>query len=183
MQPESTVAHANHSGAVRPVTLIWIDARDATLVRWRDAVASVARIESDVPPHHRDSQHPDHDDSPAADSGEPADGGGARRLEHLARFIRVVAARIPVDDDLMVLGPGTVREDLERVIRTDDRLHHRSRGVLAAAAERMTEPQLIARARGFAGDAAPRRPRQASSRTTKFRPSVRRRKDYADDQE
>jgi hypothetical protein len=151
------------------------------IVRWRDGSASVARIESDVPPHHRDSPHTRHDDTHYDDSGEPAEGGESRRLEHLARFVRVVVSRLPAEDDLVVLGPGTVREDLERGIRTDDRLHHRSRKVQMAPSERITERQMIARARSFAGDPPPRRRGKAAHCPPVSRVAGRRREDFADD--
>jgi hypothetical protein len=181
MPSESTLTHASSGGEARPATLIWIDAREASIVRWRDAAASVARIESDVPPHHRDSIHPRHHESHPSDVREPLEGGESRRLEHLAAFIRVVVSRLPADDDLTILGPGTVREDLIHAIRDDDRLHHRSRQVLAAPADRMTDRQLIARARSIAGDPPPRQTPQRASCAPGSRATRRRRDDFADD--
>ena len=36
-----------------PQTLVWLDAREAVVARWRDGAISLDRIESDVPPHRR----------------------------------------------------------------------------------------------------------------------------------
>ena len=181
MSPESTLTHARKGGEARPVTLIWIDAREAAIVRWREAAGLVARVESDVPPHHRDSIHPRHDDSHSSDAREPLEGGEGRRLEHLAAFIRLVASRLPTDDDLMILGPGTVREELAHEVRGDDRLHHRSRQVSAAAADRMTDRQLIARVRSIAGDPPPRQTPQRAPSAPGSRVAHRRRDDFDED--
>jgi len=136
----------------RPSTLVWIDARGAVIVRWRGNRARVEREESIVPDHHRATGHVRHD--PAVRHG----GGGApqtadepHRLEHLARFVDQVASRLPPDDDLVILGPGTVREHLERHVRETDERHGRSRGISCEASPRLTDRQLIARVRHTAG--------------------------------
>ncbi|MDO8485478.1 MAG: hypothetical protein Q7S35_11125, partial [Candidatus Limnocylindrales bacterium] len=55
-----------------------------------------------------------------------------------------------------ILGPGTVHERLERLVRETDERHERSRGVSCEASSQLTDRQLIARLRHFAG-ADPRR--------------------------
>ena len=50
-----------------------------------------------------------------------------------------------------------VRERLERDLRADDRRHGRRRHVHSAAAERLTEQELVAHVRELAGDAPKRR--------------------------
>ena len=181
MPTESTLTHATQGGEARPVTLIWIDAREASIVRWRDAAGLIARVESDVPPHHRESIRPRHDDSHSNDAREPLEGSEARRLEHLAAFIRSVVSRIPPEDDLVVMGPGTVREELLHAIRNDDRLHHRSRQVSAAPADRMTDRQLIARVRAIAGDPPPRQTPLRAPSLPGQRAARRRRDDLDED--
>jgi hypothetical protein len=133
-------------------TLVWIDARGAVIVRWRGYRALVEREESTVPGHHRATGHVRHD--PAVRHG----GGGAHqtadephRLEHLERFVEQIASRLPADDDLVILGPGIVREQLERRIRQTDERHHRSRDISCEASPRLTNRQLIARIRHAAG--------------------------------
>lgn len=128
-------------------TLIWIDARDAIIVGYRAGTAVIERIASDVPDHRRSTGHVRHDPSVRHGGGgsAPLSQGEPQRHEHLARYLRVVADRLPIADDLTVLGPGTVREHLEEYLRESDRRHHRIRRIAGAPAERMTDRQLVAR--------------------------------------
>jgi hypothetical protein len=141
----------------RPSTLVWIDAREAVIVRWQDDRARLERVDSEVPAHHRATGHVRHD--PAVrhgGGGPPQTAGEPHRLEHLERFVEQIASRLPPDEDLLILGPGTVRERLERLVRETDEHHERSRGISGEASAQLTERQLIARLRDFAG-VAPRR--------------------------
>lgn len=128
------------------VTLAWIDSRQAYVVRWHDGEALVSHLESDVPAHR-------------AESGfTPQDEVEGRRLEHLARFVAQVAARLPADDDLLLIGPGTVREHLANEIGHRDAQAHRTRRVACRAARPLTVPQLVALLRHEIGDEPPRKP-------------------------
>ena len=80
MPSESTLTHARRGEEARPATLIWIDAREASIVRWRDAAALIERVESDVPPHHRDSIRPRHAPPPPPPPLPGRGRGRARRL-------------------------------------------------------------------------------------------------------
>ena len=136
------------------MTLVWIDSEEAIIVRWADR-ATVERVRSDVPGRHRS------EGTGPVDPGIRRDGGSAdaferARREDLRRFVDEVASRVPDTDDVMVVGPGVLRGRLERVIRADDRHHNRHRLVHSAAAERLTEQELVARVRALAGDPAPR---------------------------
>ncbi len=111
----------------RSNTIVWIDARQAVIVHWQDAQARIVRIESDVPAHHRATGHVRHDASVRPGGGVPKAAGEPHRLEHLAQFIDEVAGRLPDGDDLVILGPGTVRERLERDVTDGDRRHGRER--------------------------------------------------------
>lgn len=123
--------------------LVWIDTREAVIVRLVDHDATVERIRSDVPARHRSVGHAD------AAAGEP------RRLEHLEAFCRQVAERIPTTSDVVVMGPGTVRHHLERRLRhaAGSRSTRRIEGLPAG---RMRDRQLIAWLRGYLED-EPRR--------------------------
>jgi hypothetical protein len=146
----------------RPVTLVWIDAREARIVRWVDDAASVERVESDVPSHRRSSGHVRHDPSirPGGGGGSAATAGEPRRLEHLARFLEAVARRLP-DGDLQLIGPGTVHERLATVVRRAD--PRGSRQISLAASPPRTERQLIAEVRRLVG----RAPRRGSTTRTR----------------
>jgi len=137
-------------------TLVWIDAREAVIVRGVtpevfDPV--IERLESDVPAHHKSGGHVRHV-PPNYGSGAPESGEERRRLEHLARFVATVAEHLPPDQHLLILGPGTVREHLERKVRDDDthhapHSHHRE--VLCEPASRMSDRQLVAMLRSQVG--------------------------------
>ena len=133
-------------------TLVWIDAREAVIVRWHDDQAQVERVDSEVPAHHRATGHVRHDPGVRHGGGGPAQTAGEpHRLEHLARFVEQIAHRLPPDEDLLILGPGTVREHLERSVRDSDEHSERSRVVTCEASPRRTDRQLVARLRQFMG--------------------------------
>jgi hypothetical protein len=145
------------TGDARPVTVIWIDAAEAVIVRLRGDQTRLERVESEVPAHHRATGHVGHD--PAirhGGGGSPQTAGEPHRLEHLKRFVVDIANRLPVGDDLLILGPGVVHERLERRISASDRRHRVHRDIACEASPPLTDRQLIARGRQFAG-AEPRR--------------------------
>ena len=155
---------ARRPGA-RPAVVVWLDSREARLVRveaQEESVVSVERIESDVPAHHHSTGH-------VRFHPPGRHGGGAAvedliedaRDEHLRAYVAEVATRIDPEADVEVVGPGTVRERLARVLRTADRRHARKRLVSTRAAPPWSDPQLIARALDLAGR-SPRRRRVAS---------------------
>lgn len=146
----------------RPTLLVWIDAEEAVLVRW-DREAHVDRLRSEVPARREATGHVRHD--PAVRHG----GGGAAqdkierdREEHLRAFVASVAAAVDPGEEVEIVGPGTVRTDLARLLVADDRRHGRERAVIVEAARPMTERQLVARLRERIGDPALRvHPRRA----------------------
>lgn len=135
-------------------TLVWIDSEEAIIVRWADR-ATVERVRSEGARHGHPTGR-----GPAAPSGHHGDGeadaASRARREDLRLFVDDVAERVPPSDDLTVVGPGVVRGMLERAVRADDRHHGRRRLVHSAAAERLTEQELVAHVRALAGDAPPR---------------------------
>jgi hypothetical protein len=138
-------------GVPRPGTLVWIDAREAVIVRLEGVRAALERVESDVPAHHRSTGHVRHDPGVRhGGGGSPQTAGEPRRLEHLGRFVEQIVNRL-APDDLLILGPGTVREQLERRVREIDEGHGRSRHISCQAASRLTDRQLVARLRHEAG--------------------------------
>jgi hypothetical protein len=144
-------------------TLVWIDTREARIVRWDGRQASAERIESEVPDHRKATglvrRQPRYDAGLTSGGyGHPQPSDDSHRLEHLARFLDQVAARIPDDEPLDILGPGSVREHLERVVRERDTRHQRSRPLTCTASTRLTARQLVARVRSLAGQPPRRRP-------------------------
>lgn len=140
-----------------PYSLVWIDSREAVILRWQHDSADIEHLESDVPPHRRTTGHIRHEPGIRHGGGGPAQTAGEpRRLEHLERFVGQVGERVSPDDDVLILGAGTVRERLERHLREDDERHGRSRAVTTEPSPPLTDRQLVARLRHLAG-ADPRR--------------------------
>ena len=143
---------------MRGCTLVWIDAREAVIVRWQDDEALVERLGSDVPAHHRSTGHVRHDPAVRHGGGGPAQAADEpRRLEHLARFVDEVAARLPTDDDLLILGPGTVREHLEHHVRACDGRRGAVRAISDEPSNHRTQRQLVAYLRHILDSDPPRR--------------------------
>lgn len=137
-------------------TIVWIDAREAIVVRWQDAETRLERIDSDVPAHHRATGHVRHGAGIRPGGGVPKAAGEPHRLEHLGQFIEDVLGRLPDGDDLLILGPGTVRERLAHEVRERDRRHGSDRLVTCEASPQLTDRQLVARLRHVTGEEAPR---------------------------
>ena len=150
------------AGAARSGALVWIDAREAVIVRWADDASSLERLLSDVPIHRRSTGHVRHDPlTRFGGGGAPQSAGEPRRLEHLDRFVENVAARLVGDADVLIIGPGTVHERLDALLRELDAAERRTRAVEVRRAARLTERQLVAELRAHLG-AGPRRRRVGS---------------------
>lgn len=141
--------------AQRRMTLVWIDADGASIVRWPES-ADVERLASDVPPHHRSTGGVRYEAAAGHGGLAPQDAGERRRNEHLRRFVSGVADAVEADDEVTVLGHGTAFESLVRTMSERDRTHGRTRTVHVETSKRLTDRQLVARARQLAG-APPKR--------------------------
>lgn len=137
-------------------TLVWIDSRGAVIATWHAGEVRLERLQSDVPAHHKATGHVRYDPTVRHGGGAPKDTGEANRLEHLARFVELVASRVPPADPVLILGPGTVRDRLEHRVAEADRHASRTRTVTCQPAARLTDRQLVARLRRVAGE-QPRR--------------------------
>jgi len=162
-----------HDDGKQDATLVWIDARTAVVARWHEGEARLERFESDVPSHHKATGHVRYDPAMRHGGGAPKDTGEAKRLEHLARFVDLVAGHVPPDDEVVIIGPGTVRERLEHEVREADRHASRTRSVTCQPATRLTDRQLVARLRHIAGVEGRRRSvgTYRWTQTTALRPS------------
>jgi hypothetical protein len=142
----------------RAGALVWIDAREAVIVRWVDGASSVERLESDVPAHRRSTGHVRHDPMTRhGGGGSSQTAGEPRRLEHLDRFVDDVAERLAGDEDIVLVGHGTVHERLDARLREIDAQGRRVRPISVRPADRLTERQLIAKLREHLGVGARRR--------------------------
>ncbi len=142
----------------RATTLVWIDAREAVIVRMQGDRARIERVESEVPAHHRASGHVRHDPTVRhGGGGSPQSAGEPHRIEHLNRFVGDVASRLATDDTLLVLGPGTVHERLARHLSESDGHHGHHREMACEVSPPLTDRQLISRLRRFSGGEPRRR--------------------------
>ncbi len=83
--------------------------------------------------------------------GGPQTADEPHRLEHLRRFVATVATRVASGGDLLILGPGTVRRLLIREIAEQDLPAEGPRDLACQASPPLTDRQLVARLRTFAG--------------------------------
>ena len=148
--------------APRPVTLAWLDAEEAVLLRWPGTAGPPGdpvpeRLSSDVPSRHRAAGHVSHDPRRPGGGGIPDDRLERRRERLLASFLHGVTARIPPDDRVVLLGPGSVRDRLADELRAADARARRARPIESRPAGRMTDRQLQAWLRLSAGIAPERR--------------------------
>ena len=142
----------------RHVALVWIDAREAVVARWSGEAADLEHLASDVPARHRSTGHLRHRPEIRHGGGRPSQSALERhRQEHLARFIDEVARRLPDDEDVLILGPGHVRDRLARRMAWSDIQHRVERSVSVEPGGRLSRRQIIARIRAI-NDATP--PRQ-----------------------
>ena len=142
---------------MRACVLVWIDAREAIIVRPQGDRAHVERIRSEVPPHHRATGHVRHDPAVRHGGSGPQAAGEPHRIEHLNHFVGDIADRLAGANALLILGPGTVHERLARLLSESDDHHGRHRVIDCEASPRLTERQLMTRLRRFSGDEPRRR--------------------------
>jgi hypothetical protein len=128
-------------------TGVWISANSATVVRWSPDLTVRHRIDSSVPGRHRSTGSAPTEKHPA---------GEGHRDEHMRAFFAQVALVLPVDDELLLVGDGEVVEHFAEQVRMDDAGHGRTRRIEVEKGGPVTERQLLARIRAFAGSPAKR---------------------------
>jgi hypothetical protein len=129
-------------------TGVWISAASATVLRWSpEGAIAPERIASQVPGRHRSTGRPPTEDHPA---------GEGHRDERMRVFFSQVSAIVSDDHDLLLVGDGEVVEHFASQIRASDHARSAVRRVEVEKSGPLTEPQLLARIRVFAG-APPRR--------------------------
>jgi hypothetical protein len=145
-------AALSRGAGAAPVVLVWIDSRSATIVRDSPDGIVLARVDSAVPRHRRSTGHVRIDPTVRhGGGGAPGDLVERERLEHRRAFLADVAARIPAHDDVVAMGPGTVREHLAAVLDADRRRQACGAVTLEVPSSRRTDRQLVARYRELVG--------------------------------
>jgi hypothetical protein len=117
------------------------------VLRWSPELTVRHRIDSTVPGRHRATGRPPTEKHPA---------GEGNRDEHMRTFFVEVAQALSVDDDLLLVGDGEVVEHFAEQVRTDDASHGRKRRIEVEKSGPLTERQLLAQIRTFAGSPAKR---------------------------
>jgi hypothetical protein len=129
-------------------TGLWISASSATIVRWGPTgVAHRESIASSVEGRHRSTGRPPTADHPA---------GEGHRDERMRVFFAQVLAAIPDRDDVLLVGDGEVVQHFADHLRTHNSVAGPARRIELVKSGPVTEPQLLARLREFAGSPAPR---------------------------
>ncbi len=141
--------------ATSQAAAVWIDANSATIVRWGPDAAGTVHFESDVPPHRRSTGQVTARRGERHGGTGPRSAGEQHRLEHLRTFLAQVRRAVPADD-LLLLGDGVVVERLAAALREDDATHGRRRRIEVRRHGPLTEAQLVAAVRAFAGAPARR---------------------------
>ncbi len=129
-------------------TGVWISAASAMVLRWGpEGVTVRERFDSTVPGWHRSTGRPPTEDHPV---------GEGHRDEHMRVFFARVGGTVPFDDDLLLVGDGEVVEHFAHQIKGRDRSRDVDGRIEVDKSGPMTEPQLLARLRAFAGSSARR---------------------------
>jgi hypothetical protein len=129
------------------LTLVWIDSELARILRWRGRIVS-ERIVSDVPAHVGSTAHVRHDPRIRhGGSGRGQDDAERRRNEHLRAFLKVVADRLHDDDEIEIIGTGTVGGRLAAVLRRQTARRQPPPTVVVLHSMALTPRQLAARLR------------------------------------
>lgn len=123
-------------------TGVWMTADSATVLRWSPEFTVRHVIASTVPGRHRATGRPPTEEHP---------GGEGHRDEHMRVFLDQVARALSVDDDLLLVGDGEVVEHFADQVRAEDNTHGRERQIQVEKSGPITERQLVARIRTFAG--------------------------------
>jgi hypothetical protein len=128
-------------------TGVWMTAQSATVLCWSPKLTERHLIDSTVPGRHRATGRAPTEEHPDSES---------HRDEHMRTFFEQVARVLPIDDDLLLVGDGEVIDHFAASVRSNDDRHGRARRVEVQKSGPITERQLVARIREFAGTPAKR---------------------------
>ena len=129
-------------------TGVWISASSAIVLQWGpNGVANRAQIESLIEGRHRSTGRPPTSNHPA---------GEGHRDEGMRVFFARVRAAVSADDDLLLVGDGEVVDHFADQIKAHDLGRGSARRVELVKSGPLTERQLLARMREFAGSPARR---------------------------
>jgi hypothetical protein len=129
-------------------TGVWISASSATVLQWGpNGVGHREQIDSLIEGRHRSTGRPPTANHPA---------GEGHRDEGMRAFFTRVRAAVSGDDDILLVGDGEVVEHFADQIRAQDLSRGIARRIGLEKSGPLTERQLLARVREFAGSPARR---------------------------
>jgi hypothetical protein len=128
-------------------TGVWMSASSAIVLRWGPQGVKRESIASLVEGRHRSTGRPPTADHP---------GGEGHRDERMRVFFAQVAGAIPVRDDVLLVGDGEVVEHFAHQFRTQPSVAGTGRKIELVKSGPVSERQLLARLREFAGSPAAR---------------------------
>lgn len=117
---------------------LWIDHGEAVIVTVTDEGEEIKRIRSDV-----EKQDGSLGNSPQS---KPEDQRDRRFANHLNRYYDEVIAALGAADSILILGPGEAKGELEKRL-VHEKLSGRIVGI--ETADKLTEPQIVARVRKY----------------------------------
>lgn len=130
---------------------LWIDHREAVIVVLSEAGETTKHVQSTVEKQLRRSGEPSHgsfeaQQAPADDSRERAYSG------HLAHYYEEIVSYLRDAGSILIFGPGEAKGELKKRFEHDK---SGTRTVAMETADKMTEPQIVAKVRHhFHPDAA-----------------------------
>ncbi|HOX26027.1 MAG TPA: hypothetical protein PLL30_09310 [Candidatus Krumholzibacteria bacterium] len=128
---------------------LWLDRKRAVLVTVRDQTFSSETIELEVPPPAHSGGGLRAAPGQSAHGVGPDDRQDARLSHYLDRFYDAIIARLGDAEQIHILGPGQAKHELKRKIASHKALA--SRPLSLENADRLTDPQIVARVREVFG--------------------------------
>ncbi len=130
----------------RHVVAVWIDHRKAVIVTFVDDHSLTHTIQSKMESHTRFHSGSREKNVPyGAQHGDTERQRDARFEGHLHRYYQIVLGSIKGATELLILGPGESKKELEKNVRHEGEF--RNTQITVQPADKMTQAQLIAAAR------------------------------------
>ena len=138
---------------MKPNAGLWIDHREAFIVLISETGEETKRILSTVEKQLRRSGEPS--EGPFPSQEVPADDSHEREYTgHLAHYYDEIISYLRAAESILILGPGEAKGELKKRL---EKHKNSTRTITIETADKMTEPQIVARVRHhFHHDAARR---------------------------
>jgi len=123
---------------------LWIDHRKAVIVKIAKEGETTQVIESNVERHAHFSVHPGVGEPHGSRAGAPEDTRERHFDGELAKYYEQVIATIRDAEEILIFGPGEAKGELKARLERDGLA---SRIVGVETADKMTDPQIVAKVR------------------------------------